>query len=292
MRVQLSAESLGVLLLEKALAEFGDTLGNEMHNRWHPPAQAPTLPVEAVGHKSVCTFLRNYKVNDGHNNKLKHWIPYWGSNSTACWDWSRVEPVLEQIIKAHNDVNHEDRKGDTPLDAMRIMAVVQGMELVYSELKLDTSVLQGLLAQLQHLASMKVTETALSIPVTMTAEERGGLRMPFRDPRKYLVSRGPLIASVAAHLRRQPWARVLLFGESGTGKTMAAIAAAYEVCQPLHIGMHNKLNFVCTGEGAIPNPAVHSGNLSQSEVRACQICSQSCARFASGCKTRPVSASS
>ena len=254
MNTQLSADSFGVLILENAMAEFADKLGNELNSRWHPQSQAPTLPMDVAGAKSVCNSLRNGKVKDGHNPGLKLWIPYWGSNTTPRWNWSQVQPVLEQIGEARNDVNH---KADTPLDVSRVTAVVQGMVLVYTELQLDASVLQALLVQLQHLATQQ------NVSVSVTAEERGGMRMPFTDPRKYLVGRQPLISSVAGHLRSQPWARVLLHGESGTGKTVAAIATAFEVCYtPCQQHARQELSIcVCAGERAVSHPAVYGGQL-------------------------------
>ena len=217
---QLDADSFGVVILEQAMDEFAGTLGNELHSRWHPPKQAPSLPMEVAGGKSVCNSLRNGKVKDGHNSGLKHWVPYWGSSSTARWDWSQAEGVLEQIGEARNDVNH---KAETPLDVARIIAVVQGIVLVYSELQLNDAALQTLLTQLLQLTTQQ------SVSVIVKAEERGGMRMPFTDPRKYLVGRAPLISAVSTQLCSQPWARVLLHGESGTGKTVAAIAIAFEV---------------------------------------------------------------
>ena len=221
MSTELSAESFGVLVLERSMAEFADRIGKELHGRWHPQSQAPKLPMDVTGGKSVCNSLRNGKVKDGHNPGLRHWVAYWGDgNSSQPWDWKQVEPVLEQIGQARNDVNH---KAVTPMDVSRITAVVEGMLLVYTQLDLNDSVLQELLKELQLLAAQD------SVQVSVTAEERGGMRMPFTDPRKYLVGREPLIASVATHLQSQASARVLLHGESGTGKTVAAIASAFEV---------------------------------------------------------------
>ena len=204
------------------MAEFADRIGKELHERWHPKAQAPKLPMDVTGGKSsVCYFLQNGKGKNGHNPGLRHWVAYWGDgNSSQPWDWKQVEPVLEQIGQARNDVNH---KAVTPMDVSRITAVVEGMLLVYTQLDLNDSVLQELLKELQLLAAQD------SVQVSVTAEERGGMRMPFTDPRKYLVGREPLIASVATHLLSQAYARVLLHGESGTGKTVAAIASAFEV---------------------------------------------------------------
>ena len=200
--------------------EFADTVGAELHSRWHPQAQAPSLPMAVAGKPSVCYSLRNGKVKDGHNSGLKHWVPYWGSSITTRWDWDQAQGALDKIEQGLFNLNH---KGENPLNVPRVTEVIQGMVLVYSELQLNDSALQALLTQLGLLAKHQ------SMPITVTAEELDGMRMPFSDPRKYLVGREPLISAVAAQLCSQPWARVLLHGESGTGKTVAAIAIAFEV---------------------------------------------------------------
>ena len=217
---QLDVGSFGVLILEQAMGEFADTLGNELHSRCHPPHAAPSLPMEVTGRPSVCNFLRNGKVRDGHSSGLKHWVPYWGSSSTTRWDWSQAEGILDQIEGAKHNVNH---KAEIPLDVARIIAVVQGMVLLYIGLQLNGAKLQALLTQLLQLGTQQ------SVSVIVKAENRGGMRIPFPDPRRYLVGRAPLISAVATQLCSQPSARVLLHGESGTGKTVAAIAAANEV---------------------------------------------------------------
>ena len=209
----LGAESFGVLVLEAAIEEVSDTLGNELHSRWHPQHAAPTLPMDLAGAKSVIDRLRNGKAKDGHNTCLKSWDAYWR------WDWGRMQGVLDRIGEARNDLNH---KPDAPLDPARIVTILQDMMLMYSELELDDSALQGLHTALQG-HGMQQT-------VLVLGEERGGMRIPFRDPRKYLVGCDSQIQAVAAELCTQSYSRIMLHGDSGTGKTVRAIAVAYEVC--------------------------------------------------------------
>ena len=130
-----------------------------------------------------------------------------------------MQGVLDRIGEARNDLNH---KPETPLDPARIVTILQDMLLLYGELELDGSALQGLHTALQGLHVQQV--------VVVQGEERGGMRIPFRDPRKYLVGRDPDIGAVAVQLRSEPWSRIMLYGQSGTGKTAAAIGIAFEVC--------------------------------------------------------------
>ena len=213
MEASLGAHSFGVLVLEEAIAEVTDTLGNELHGRWHPQHTAPKLPMELAGAKSVINSLRNNKAKDGHNACLKSWKPYWG------WDWSKMRGVLERVGEARNDLNH---KPDTPLDRARILGIMQDMLLLYKELELEGKPLAAMCTVLEAPGMQQM--------VSVLGEDRGGMRIPFRDPRKYLVGRDPDIGAVAVQLRSEPWSRIMLYGQSGTGKTAAAIGIAFEVC--------------------------------------------------------------
>ena len=221
MTTVLDAQSFALLLLEEALSTFAKEVGCELHKQWHPQKSAPKLPMEVAGKSSVINSLRNGKLKDGHNHGLKKWVPYWGDGSTDGWDWSQAQGLLDQIEQARHQLCH---KADTPQDAAVVEAVVEGMLFVYGELHLDPTILRGLLAQLQAMSGP-------GQPMEVLAEERGGMRIPFSDPRKYLVGRSLQVEAVSTQVRSQPsGSRVLLYGESGTGKTVTAIAIAFEVC--------------------------------------------------------------
>ena len=96
--------------------------------------------------------------------------------------------------------------------------------LVYAELQLDPVDVQGLLTRLQELRGP-------DHQLEVLAEKRGGMRVPFSDPRRYLVGRSSQLETVSKQLRAELlWARMLLYSESGTGKTVTANAIAFEVC--------------------------------------------------------------
>ena len=207
-------QSFATMILEEALAVFADQVGQELHVRWHPAHVAPQLPMEVAGKSSVINGLRNNKGKDGRNQSLKNWEAY------KSWDWSKVEPVLEQIERGRHELCH---KADPPLDAGRVQVVLRGMLLTYAELQLDPAELQALLNQLQALAGPGQA-------VEVMAEDRGGMRIPFSDPRKYLVGRSSQLQTVSTELKSQLFSsRVLLHGESGAGKTVTAIGIAFEV---------------------------------------------------------------
>ena len=92
-----------------------------------------------------------------------------------------------------------------------------GMIDIYNALEEDAACLAGILAKLEGFAGA----------VTVQAMPRGGMRIPFKDPRKYLVGRDLQIEHIAAEVHSQSASRTLVHGNSGAGKTVLAIAVAY-----------------------------------------------------------------
>ena len=206
--------SFAMMTLEQALGVFADQVGRELHAHWHPAHAAPQLPMEVAGKPSVINSLRNNNGKDGRNQSLKRWEAYWN------WDWSQVQPALEQIERGRHELCH---KAEPPLDVCSVETALLAMLLTCAELQLDPTELQALLGKLQAL-------TGSDQAVEVTAEERGGMRIPFSDPRKYLVGRTSQLQRISQEVRSQLfWSRVLLHGESGTGKTVTTIALAFEV---------------------------------------------------------------
>ena len=128
------------------------------------------------------------------------------------WDWSRIGPHLEAVAQARNDLNH---KSVAPMDSPRVRTILGDMIAVCTALGLDTS----------RLLTVQSSLDTFSGTCTVHAVSRGGMRIPFKDPRKYLVGRDALLEDVAAECRGQPRCRAVLCGDSGAGKTVT-------VCYP------------------------------------------------------------
>jgi len=57
----------------------------------------------------------------------------------------------------------------------------------------------------------------------------GGMRIAFKDPRKYLVGRTDVLEHMATALTSSAWRRDVVCGESGAGKTVLCIGVAHAV---------------------------------------------------------------
>jgi tetratricopeptide (TPR) repeat protein len=217
--IVLSSDVLPLWALEAAMQRFGDDLGPRICAHFHPASQAPTLPMNVGGDKSICTALCNGKGMDGHNPALKHWPEYWGMPKA---DHAGFVVAVNRTAEVRHKLNHKQHE-ITLADAI---AGIDDMIDVETTLGLAPNELKDL---------QKCVNASAGAPMTVLAEVSGAMRIPFKDPRKYLVGRGPLISGIAARLRTLARHIEVLHGESGAGKTVAAIGAAYEASDALPV---------------------------------------------------------
>ena len=167
--------------------------------------------MSAGGEKSICNTLHNGKVKDGHNAGLKHWQEYWGLSLPAHTD---LVAAAERTGELRNQLNHKQHV----ITRARVTSGIDDMCAILMTLSLPSD---SLGARRQRLADVNGA-------VTVSADASGAMRIPFKDPRNHLVGHAPLIADVALRLQTSPHCIKALYGESGAGKTAAAIAIAYE----------------------------------------------------------------
>ena len=109
---------------------------------------------------------------------------------------------------------------------------------IYAALEVDESRLK----QLQQDLTTRGTEVVVQL--TVKPEQRGGIRVAFKDPRRYLVGREQQIKAIAnGFCSQQHYCCELMYGTSGVGKTTLAIAVAYELqaILPMQIFMEARL---------------------------------------------------
>jgi hypothetical protein len=217
--IVLSADVLPLWALEAAMQRFGDDLGPKICAHYEPASHAPTLPMNVGGFKSICTVLCNGKGMDAHNPALKYWSEYWGMPKEDRAGFVAAVSRTAELNFLLNHWQHEITLASATAGIDEMIDIVATLGLAPDELK-----------DLQ-----KCVSADAGAPMMVLAEVSGAMRIPFKDPRKYLVGRGPLITGVAARLRTSLRHIEVLYGESGSGKTVAAIGAAYEASDALPV---------------------------------------------------------
>ena len=144
----------------------------------------------------------------------QNWVAY------TKWDFPSLRGALKAILKARNELNH-----GSLVDISRVQMVVAGMIGICNALQEDSS---------------RLVETSTSLAgfaghVTVHPVVSDSMRIPFQDPRKYLVGRQTQIEQIAQEIQGQQWCRSLVYGNSGVGKTVLAIAVAYSMREEMPI---------------------------------------------------------
>jgi tetratricopeptide (TPR) repeat protein len=227
--IVLSDDVLTLWALEAAMQHFGDDLGFRIRDYYHPSSHAPSLPMNVGGDKSICNALRNGKVNDGHNPALKLWPAYWSLPVPAR---TNLVAAVDRTAALRNQLNHKQHE----IDRAGATSGIGDMITIQTTLALPSDKLTSLHMHLTDANGM----------LTVAADVSGAMHIPFKDPRKYLVGRGHLIADVATRLQTSAQCVEVLHGESGAGKTVASIAVAYELLLTLPVQLFMQGSSVAT----------------------------------------------
>ena len=228
--LELSAEHT-LVVLESGMQHFAHAMGEAIHGHYHQAYTRPSLPMAVAGkhgkRKSICNVLLHNHVKSvdqhGKNPALSKSWPAYGK-----WNWNDSEPALKAIEEARHGLNHG--RLDT-FDAKRIRGVLSQMLTLHQELELKQDRLQKLCDAAERLIDSK----KLKVRVSRSRSEGivvQGTRTPHAsssDPRTYLVGRVVLVGDVVRQLRKNEWCREVLHGESGVGKTVAAMRIMQEV---------------------------------------------------------------
>ena len=209
--IELRPDELTLWALEAAMQHFGNDLGKAIHKHSNQKIK-PELPMEVSG---ICKKLQG---DDGHNKSLEAWAQYWNLiEKDKC---NELVAALEMIGTLRNQLNHTQRK----ITRDDVRRGIDAMIAVQAMLGLPT-------LMLLEVALRLVTANGL-----MTVEaDTGAMHIPFKESREYCVARDDLIKDVVARLKASGRKIEVLYGESGAGKTNAAIAVAYKLFKDLPV---------------------------------------------------------
>jgi tetratricopeptide (TPR) repeat protein len=173
------------------------------------------------GEKSIVSILRGNKMGDGHNQALKEWDRYWDLKAD---EGKNLAAILETIGMLRNQFNHKQHEitRESAQDGINAMIAVQTM------LDLPTG-------RLEEVGERLAKANGL---MTVSADTSDAMHIPFKDSREYLVARDDLIKGVADRFKdvvADAGHIEVLHGESGAGKTVAAIAVAYALFNDLPV---------------------------------------------------------
>ena len=215
--IELRPDVLTLFALEAAMRHFGNDLGLAIHNY----APISELPMEVSGNnRSIVNTMRNGKMGNGHNPALKNWVRYWNLEEDKRKELVAAADIIGTL---RNQLNHKQHEitGEIVHGGIDAMIAVQTM------LGLPTGMLEEVRERSRPDASGLMT---------VSADTSGAMHIPFKDSREYLVGRDELIGDVAARLKASAHHHIeVLHGESGAGKTVAAIAVAYELFTDLPV---------------------------------------------------------
>jgi hypothetical protein len=217
--IELRPYVLTLWALEAAMQHFGNDLGQAIH-RYYPEGKKPKLPMDVSGNKSIVSILRGNKNGDGQKSELKNWARYWNLKAD---ERKKLADKLDSLAMLRNQFNHKQHeitRESVHRDGIDAMIAVQTM------LGLPTGMLEEVRERLVK---------ASGGLMTVSADTSDAMHIPFKDSRAYLVARGTLIGDVAARLKTCAHHIEVLHGESGAGKTVAAIAVAYELYKDLPV---------------------------------------------------------
>ena len=107
----------------------------------------------------------------------------------------------------------------------RVQMVVTGMIEIFNALQEDSS----------RLVEISTSLAGFAGHVTVHPVVSDSMRIPFQDPRKYLIGRHTQTEQIAQQIREQAWCRSLVYGNSGVGKTVLAMAVAYSMREEMPI---------------------------------------------------------
>ena len=214
--IELRPDVLTLWALEAAMQHFGNDLGQAIHD-YAPKSELP-MDVSA-GNRSIVNTLRNGKMGDGHNPALKKWARYWNLKAD---ERIKLAGILETIGTLRNQFNHKQHE----ITRESVHVGIDAMIAVQTMLGLPTGMLEEVRERLVK---------ASGGLMTVSADTSDAMHIPFKDSRAYLVARGTLIGDVAARLKTSAHHIEVLHGESGAGKTVAAIAVAYALFNDLPV---------------------------------------------------------
>ena len=221
-----NAAELRVVVRESAMQHFAAVVGYKINTRYQPSDKAPPLPMAVAGRyggrKSICTVLLKY------HPELNGWPEYKA--------WFKLSPESEarRAVEAIKKVRHALNHGQQDNSQAAVDADLAALLVIHGALALPTDRLRGLR---DGLAPATGPDQALLSVELSAAEGPGqmvvfGTRIPVpsgSDPRNYLVGRDTLVAEVAARLPSAS-SREVLYGESGAGKSVAAM----RICDEVH----------------------------------------------------------
>jgi len=261
--VELGPEAAFSVGVENMMRTFAGIVGAAIEANYvsrDPKDLKPTMPIEVGGKCSVCTILRNAdlgKFGDGRKSQLmKTWTAY------KSWKWIDVKASVDAIEMARHEISHNHF-----FDAARAIAVLDHMVLVIIRLDLYGTEVKSSFDNLRRLfedtalnsSAAGICDAILKFKFSVQPESSvGEIRIPVYQynpkkkttPRELLVGRDTLIDEAAALLRESPHVRLVLHGESGAGKTVTAVAVAYEVLSryPLQLLFQASTPLVLRGE--------------------------------------------
>ncbi|EOD12957.1 hypothetical protein EMIHUDRAFT_452118 [Emiliania huxleyi CCMP1516] len=205
--VDLSDEQLRHSVLESALQHTAAALGGAICERWEgAPPPWLKLPMDLAGKppgggKSICAALMS------HGKELKKKWP------AAAAKKASLEPLMGKagaLLAARHDREHG--KLDS-FDWARVGGLVGDLADAFDSLQLPAG-------RLLELAAARGGEAAAELDQAFQQLQLSGAH-------GYLVGRDSLVEEVAARLRDSAHCVAALHGESGAGKTVAAIAVGF-----------------------------------------------------------------